>query len=149
VVDEDGVGGGIVDNLRGVKGFVNNSSPIKLEDKSKPQGEKKDNYRNLKTQCSYMLADKVNNHKITISATLTETEKDQLVEELGQIRRKITDDHTTLQIIGKEEVKENLGRSPDLSDAMMMRMIFDLEKPKHYIPPPPELGYGGVNPFPI
>ena len=146
VVDEDGVGGGVVDGLKGIKGFVNNSSAIKTVDPLHSGELKKENYRNLKTQCSYILAEKINNHKMTISAKLNENDKDFLVEELGQVRRKITDDVSTLQIVPKEEVKENLGRSPDLSDMMMMRTYFELDKPKtyHY---DPAMGVGGVLPY--
>ena len=34
-----------------------------------------------------------------------------------------------LKILQKEEVKENLGRSPDFSDSIMMRMFFELKSP--------------------
>jgi hypothetical protein len=146
-IDEDGVGGGVVDHLKGVKGFVNNSSPIKTPNPLMIGDTKKDNYRNLKTQCSYIFADKVNNHKASISAPLVESDRDSLVEELGQIRRKITGDDSTLQIIAKEEIKENLGRSPDLSDMMMMRAYFELDKPRKFTMPPAEVGFGGVNPY--
>jgi hypothetical protein len=135
VVDEDGVGGGVVDHLKGIKGFVNNSAAIKTPLVTKFGEVKKENYRNLKTQCSYMLADKINNHKMTVSAKLSELDKDLLVEELGQIRRKVTEDVSTLQLVSKEEIKENLGRSPDLADMMMMRTFFELNKPLRYIQP--------------
>jgi len=146
VVDEDGIGGGVVDTLRGIKGFVNNSLPIKTVDKLTGL-EKKQNYRNLKTQCSYILAEKINTHKLTVSATVSELERDMLIEELGQVRRKITDDVSTLQIMAKEDVKQNLGRSPDVADMMMMRCYFELDKPRVYVPINPALGYGGVQPY--
>jgi hypothetical protein len=66
VVDEDGVGGGVVDHLKGIKGFVNNSAAIKTPLVTKFGEVKKENYRNLKTQCSYILADKINNHRLTV-----------------------------------------------------------------------------------
>jgi len=31
-----------------------------------------------------------------------------------------------LRILGKDKVKEGLGRSPDFADAMMMRMVLEL-----------------------
>jgi hypothetical protein len=146
VVDEDGVGGGVVDHLKGIKGFVNNSSPIMTKSPLNSNELKKENYRNLKTQCSYIFADKVNNHVATISAKLKEEDREYLIEELGQIRRKITGDDSTLQLIAKEEIKENLGRSPDLSDCMMMRAYFELDKPKKFNYDP-SLGFGGVNSY--
>ena len=146
IADEDGVGGGVVDALKGIKGFVNNAAAIKTVNKLTGE-EKKQNYRNLKTQCSYILAEKINTHKMTVSAKLSEIERDMLIEELGQVRKKITDDVSTLQILAKEEVKQNLGRSPDLADMMMMRTYFELDKPKVYVPVDPRYGYGGVNPY--
>ena len=48
-------------------------------------------------------------------------------EELALIRAKYADaDDKKLQIDGKEEMKESLGRSPDFADALMMRMLLEL-----------------------
>lgn len=151
VIDEDGIGGGVVDQLGGVKGFINNSSAIKTPSPD-PTIEKlkKENYKNLKTQCSYILAEKINTHTLTISAQLKEKDRDQLIEELGQIRRKITNDVSTLQIVSKEEIKENLGRSPDLADALMMRAYFEVDKPRRFkMPDLSVFGFGGVKPYPL
>jgi len=116
LVDEDGVGGGVLDLLPGAKGFIANSVPIH-----------KDNYANLKTQCSYLLADYINNHKLSV-LNLSQQEKDLLIEELEQIKRKDADKDGKNKIIGKDEVKELIGRSPDRSDALMLRMWFELKK---------------------
>ncbi|MFP5263734.1 MAG: phage terminase large subunit [Blastocatellia bacterium] len=131
IIDEDGVGGGVVDQVPGSKGFVANSTP--LED---PTTNEKPNYRNLKTQCSYMLADAVNDHEIAIDLNVVsdvdgvtpETFKEDLIEELEQIKAKDPDsDDKKLQLIPKEEIKEMIGRSPDYADALMMRMYFFLD----------------------
>jgi len=147
VIDEDGVGGGVVDNLRGCKGFVNNAAPIKTPSSLDSSQLKKENFKNLKTQCSYLLAEKVNAHLVAVTAKLSENDRDSIIEELGQIRRKVTNDVTTLQIISKEQIKESLGHSPDFADMMMMRTYFELDKPKGYRMPDPATGYGGVNPY--
>lgn len=120
LVDEDGVGGGIVDNMQGINGFVNNSSPLE-----NPALGYKENYKNLKTQCYYMLADKINNHGIAINCN-NETEKELIIEELEQVKSKDSDNK--LEIISKDEIKELIGRSPDFSDALMMRMWFELNR---------------------
>tara|TARA_A100001015_G_C14770009_1_gene624838 strand:- start:1 stop:729 length:729 start_codon:yes stop_codon:yes gene_type:complete len=112
-VDEDGIGGGVKDILR-CKGFVNNSKAIKGE-----------NYVNLKTQCYYTLADYINKLKIYVKAERI-TLKNAITEELEQVRRKNYDKDTKLQLIGKDDVKTALGRSPDYADAIMMRMIYEL-----------------------
>ena len=33
-----------------------------------------------------------------------------------------------LKLISKSEVKSNIGRSPDISDMLMMRMYFEVKK---------------------
>lgn len=122
IVDDDGVGGGVVDNMRGIKGFVNNSSAL-----DNPVTHAQENYQNLKTQCYYLLADYINNHKISI-VTQDEKFKADLVEELEQVKSKDADKDQKKRLMPKEEIKELLGRSPDYADALMFRMYFELRK---------------------
>lgn len=123
IIDEDGVGGGLVDELKGsgkpVKGFINNSTQIQT-------GIKKYNFANLKTQCYFMLADYVNDGKIGCYGDIPIDYKDLLIEDLEQIKVKNADKDTKLRIVDKEQIKENIGRSPDFSDAMMMRMLGEI-----------------------
>lgn len=120
VVDEDGVGGGVVDGLRGIKGFVNNSSPI-----IDPRNYQKQNFKNLKAQCSYMMADKINAREMSVKNCTVEL-RTKLIEELEQVKGKDLDMDGKLQLVPKEDVKELLGRSPDYADALMMRMYFEI-----------------------
>ena len=53
--------------------------------------------------------------------------KKRLIEELEQVKSRDLDKDGKLKIITKEEVKERLGRSPDFSDMLMMRMWFELQ----------------------
>ena len=134
IVDEDGVGGGVVDQCKGIKGFVNNSSPIENKE-SEPidivhNGTlslkmPNENYQNLRSQCYYLLADRMNNHKIAIKTKDTKIQ-DTISEELEQIVRHKADEDTKLAIIPKKDIKDNLGRSPDYADTLMMRMWFEL-----------------------
>lgn len=117
VVDEDGVGGGVVDILR-CKGFVNNSSPLE-----NPITRQKENFDNLKSQCYYKLAEMINDSKLYINASGTMKEK--IVEELEQVKQKSVDNDGKKGIIPKDKVKALIGRSPDFSDALAMRMIFE------------------------
>lgn len=119
LVDEDGVGGGVVDMLR-CKGFVNNSSPIQHN------GEKQ-NYSNLKSQCYYILAGIINDHNIYIQ-TSNEEYKELLKQDLEQVKQKSVDSDGKLGVLSKDKVKEIIGRSPDYSDPLMMRVYFDLIK---------------------
>jgi hypothetical protein len=113
IVDDDGIGGGVRDILR-CKGFVNNATPIN-----------KENYQNLKTQCYYKLADYINASKIYLHTNDTSIKED-LTKELEQVRRDKIDRDTKLAILPKEKVKQIIGRSPDYSDALMMRMYYEL-----------------------
>ena len=65
-------------------------------------------------------------HAGKIGMSLNDDLKEGLIEELEQIKRKNSDKDGKLEIIGKDEIKENLGRSPDLADCLMMRMYFEL-----------------------
>lgn len=139
VIDEDGIGGGVVDHLPGVKGFMANSSALP----TKAQPDVKPNYKNLKAQCSYLLADMVNTHAMAVDNVIVsevegvtgEVYEQHLIEELEQIKAKDPDkDDAKLQIVPKDEVKEKIQRSPDYSDALMMRMLFELKKPVGNIP---------------
>lgn len=118
IVDDDGVGGGVTDIL-GCTGFVNNSAPIVVD------GEK-ENFTNLKSQCSYKLAQKMNADEIWLDVEEGDIQ-DAIKEELGQIKQKDMDKDGKKAIIPKEQVKEIIGRSPDYSDMIMMRMYFTLE----------------------
>lgn len=127
IADDDGVGGGLVDSVRGIKGFVGNSSPLKLKDSRAPTGERKDNYKNLRSQCGFMFAEKVKKHQIAITAKIDEATKEMIIEDLQQLKKKETVTEAPLQLIPKDEIKQALGRSPDFSDMMMMRMYFELD----------------------
>ena len=113
IVDEDGVGGGAKDILR-CKGFINNSRPLKGE-----------NYQNLKTQCYYKLADLINRGQIGVSTNDIKL-KELLIQELEQVRRTNMDKDSKLSILSKDKIKDLIGRSPDYSDALMMRMYYEL-----------------------
>lgn len=113
ICDEDGVGGGLVDMLR-CKGFVNNSRALKGQ-----------NYENLQAQCAFMLAERINTNGIYIESKYTKEQED-IIEELEQLKQKNMDVDGKKGIIGKDKVKELIGRSPDYRDMLLMRMWFTL-----------------------
>lgn len=131
VVDEDGVGGGVVDHLYGINGFMGGRSAL-----PDPISEIKGYYKNLRSQCYYILADKINKHEIAISADVTESQRESIIEELQQIRRVDAASDAPLQVVPKDDMKEALGRSPDYADTMMMRMYFELLKSAPSYNPP-------------
>ena len=130
VIDEDGVGGGVVDELKAqhkqITGFVNGSRAI--ETKATVQAQIH-NFANLKAQCYFKLADYVNTAKISCYADIPINIKNLLIEDLEQIKAKDIDKDGKLRVIGKDEIKESLGRSPDVGDAIMMRMVGELKNP--------------------
>ena len=120
IVDEDGVGGGVKDILN-CKGFVNNSVPIAL---TGANGQK-ENFGNLKSQCYFKLADRINKQGVFIDCTDIEI-REFIVQELDWVKRKDPDKDGKLYVLPKDVIKDNIGRSPDYADALMMREWFDL-----------------------
>lgn len=133
LVDEDGVGGGVVDGLPGIRGFVANSSPLPTSAEVRTRFSKienefipKRNFGNLKSQCGFKLAELINEHKITFQ--LPEL-RDIIVEELtASLRHKDPSSDGKLQLKPKDEVKISLGRSPDVADTFIFRAWFELRK---------------------
>jgi hypothetical protein len=122
IVDEDGVGGGVVDILE-CSGFVNNSTALK-----NPISREAENYDNLKSQCYYLLAEDINSNTIYIEDAIPE-EKEMIIQELEQVKQFKMDMDGKKRVLPKDKVKEIIGRSPDYSDLLMMRKWFEL-KPK-------------------
>jgi phage terminase large subunit len=117
IVDEDGVGGGVVDFLK-CKGFVNNSTPIKV-------GNDPANFRNLKSQCYFGISDRINGNQVYIAAD--GVDKEAIIEELQYVKQKNMDKDGKREVLSKDEIKEQLGRSPDYADMIMMRYYFDIK----------------------
>jgi PBSX family phage terminase large subunit len=128
IIDEDGIGGGIVDEMKGVRGFINNATPIELKQPptsyTKPP---KHNFANLKSQCYFYLANLMNEGKITCFKEINPEIKDFLIADLQQIKVKNIEKDGKIAVTPKDEIKESLGRSPDFSDAVMMRIFFELK----------------------
>ncbi|MDV3461805.1 terminase [Elizabethkingia anophelis] len=126
IADDDGVGGGVVDNCD-IMGFVNNSVALKEKDVAETTDKlEKPNYKNLQTQCLYRLAKRINNNGIYIESDLQDSQKDDIVEELESIKSD-NEDISKLKVISKEAVKDIIGRSPDYRDMLLMREWFELE----------------------
>ena len=127
VLDEDGVGGGVVDKVKGCVGFVNNASPIKTkEDEEKAKrGLPQNNFGSLKAQCWFETLDRAEQGDIRIECEDVDM-KAEINEEFGAIKQKDIDKDSKVNIIGKELIKESIGRSPDFGDMIMMRAIFSL-----------------------
>jgi hypothetical protein len=114
VIDADGIWWWVVDALPWVVSF-NGWLPAR-----KPQK----NFGNLKTQCAFILQEFVRDWKVSFK-NLTNEEKDLLRQEMENMRVK-DPDSDKLYLEKKEELKKRIQRSPDIYDAVMMRMIFEV-----------------------
>lgn len=136
IADEDGVGGGVVDGLRGIKGFQGGSSPLPvwsfIANRLVPA-----NYRNFRSQCFFKLGEMVNDHKLSIKLKTFHTNIEgytkekalsDLIEELDAIKQTDNSEDGKLSIIPKSDIKEMLGRSTDFADVLMMRMSFEMKE---------------------
>jgi hypothetical protein len=113
LADESGVGGGIVDSLN-INGFIANSKPID------------EGYQSLKDECGYKLAGLFENDRVYFEKYATESVKEDIETELGQLKTFESEKDNKLKICPKEKIKENIGRSPDWLDVFIMRMYFEI-----------------------
>lgn len=118
IVDEDGIGGGVVDILK-CKGFIANAKPIIIHGMNQAYGSMKD-------QCGFYLADRVN--KGEVYSKLDSTNREKLIQELEQLQAQEVDSDMKNKIVSKDFMKEKLGRSPDILDCYIMRASLDIHK---------------------
>src|SRR6056297_377608 len=115
ICDEDGVGGGVVDILK-CKGFKNNRKAFR-----------KENYKNLKSQCYFYLSKLINSSRLYVNI-LDEQTKEIIKEELDVMKEDNIDNDGKVEVIRKDKIKEIIGRSPDYADMLMMRCYFEVIK---------------------
>ena len=133
MIDEDGIGGAIVDGMLGVKGFIANSSPLPTREQIRIRQSRiesdlipKTNYKNLKAQCAWKISEMINEHKIAFKVP---EYREVIIEELSALlRQKDVDKDGKLQLVPKEEVKISLSKSPDIGDPIIYRAWFELRK---------------------
>jgi len=134
-VDAIGVGAGVASSsmLDGIVGYKSSyqairtdASPVLLPNvhytKEAPLVT---DYKNLRSQCVFTLAEKVNNHLLacTVKDGIIQ---EQIIEELSLYQDASKGDGKRFAT-PKEDVKDLLGRSPDISDTFLMRMYFDVK----------------------
>lgn len=125
VADAIGEGAYLPHMLPGIRAFIGGSSPLMDKD-AKFDEMKRAFYANLRTQCIYEMAHKIKQGKVFFPSD-NEDNKKKMIEELQQWKVQDMNDERKLKIIGKDEVKSSIGRSPDISDALYMRCFFDLD----------------------
>ena len=131
LIDEDGIGGGVVDHLKGVKSFTANSTPIDTRTQAIERISKANHslvpktvYANLKAQCGWKIAELINAHRVCFDVP---NYRDMIIEDLSASIRDKTPDSDGKKILKpKIDVKQELGRSPDVGDTILMRAYFEL-----------------------
>lgn len=119
VLDEDGIGGGVVDLLPGCIGFIANSKPLELE------GEKQ-NFNSLKAQCAYLAGEKIDEGLVYMNIQSVDIQQ-KILAEAEAYRKTGYDEDKKLGITPKKEVKKLLNDcSPDDFDNIIMRMRLEL-----------------------
>lgn len=122
IYDADGLGSFLRGYLQGAKPFNNGGKVV---------GDV--NYKNLKSQCGYKLAEYINAGKIMIDC---EVDRSEMIKELECLQSYKLDDDGKIQLMPKAKIKEIIGKSPDILDALTMRMFFEikpeLKRPKSY-----------------
>ena len=119
--DADGLGAYLRGYLKAAKPFHNNAKPIKESGKNTVV-----NYENLKAQCYYKLADKMEDNLVWFA---DKTYEGDIRKELAVIR-KVIKDNGKVGINKKKDQKKLLGHSPDFADGIIPRAIFDIGKRK-------------------
>lgn len=139
LVDQDGVGGWVVDEGE-YQGFSGGLPAMK-----DPSTEIKENYDNLKTQCAYRMAERVDRASVAVSPAVVvrvdgiptdevtlgnepKSWRKLLSEDLRSFKRRDPDSDGKKKIQPKAQQKIQLnGRSPDSGDAFIMREFFELQ----------------------
>lgn len=135
-VDAIGVGAGVASSslLDGIVAFKSSLGAIKTDidpvrlpnvhyNKDAPLTTE---YRNLRSQCIFELARRVNEHKIAIKTGDIRI-KEQIIEELA-LYQDVSKGDGKRFATQKEDIVALLGRSPDLSDVLIMRMYFEIRE---------------------
>lgn len=115
VYDADGLGSFLRGYLSGAKPFNNGGKPL----------TENSNYKNLKSECGYTLAKKINDGLIMIDCEVPNSE---LIKEFECLQSYKLDDDGKIQLLPKAKIKELIGHSPDRLDMFIMRMYFEIPK---------------------
>lgn len=134
-VDAIGVGAGVASSsfLDGIVGYKSSYQAIKTDNSiiKLPNISYRDtislvsDYKNLRNQCVFTLASKINNHEI--ASRVTGRQKEAIIEELA-VYQDVSSGDGKRTATAKEDVKVVLGHSPDDSDTWIMRMYFVIKE---------------------
>lgn len=123
IADSDGMGQYLESYLQGIETFRANKTPIDRQ------------YGNLSHECLFKLAELIRKGEIFLDVPESQRVvvggrehrlRDVLVEELGQLKidNASIDKDQKKRVISKDEMKKNIGRSPDFLDVLKMAMFY-------------------------
>lgn len=115
IVDKVGNGQGVFDLLKGCVGFIGGSSAFNQEP-----------FQNLRTQCYYKLSEMINQGLVSIKTDVINY--DMICQELESHKKYKIESDNKSQITPKDRIKQEIGRSPDVADALSMRMFYEYKK---------------------
>lgn len=134
-VDVNNVGAGVADGLYGCVPFNSNSTPFLTKQQIRDRKNRISNemipaqqviYDRLKTQCAFKLAELINEHRI--STVHVGEYRDEIISDLtATLQERDIDKDGKKKMATKEEIKAELGRSPDVGDTFLMRMWWELK----------------------
>lgn len=114
IVDSDGLGQYLESYLIGIKEFHGGSAAFDPNE-----------YMNLKAECAFMLASAINKRELFIEEA-TEEQRERIAEELSICLKRdtLSGDEKKKRLLPKKDMVDQLGRSPDYLDALLMGMYF-------------------------
>ena len=131
-VDAIGVGAGVASSslLDGIVGFKSSYQAMRTDVSAihlpnvhyRNDAPLISEYKNLRSQCVFTLAGLVNDHKVACKITDVRV-KERIIEELALYQDASAGDGKRFAT-PKEDIVALLGRSPDLSDTLIMRCYF-------------------------
>ena len=120
IYDATGAGLYLKNYLKGAYVFHSGAKPIK----------EKESFEHLKTQCYFKLAEHINEGKIRI---YDDNLREELIDEVLQIKTMPKEKlDGKIKMIKKEDIKKFIGRSPDILDALAMRMVHTIKQKMDY-----------------
>jgi hypothetical protein len=91
------------------------------------KGEKAKEFEHLKTQCYYLLAKEIMKEN-SLFRIYDKSLKEELTDEVLQIKTLPKEKlEATIKMIKKDDIKKAIGRSPDILDALAMRMVYEVK----------------------
>jgi hypothetical protein len=136
LVDAIGVGAGVASSslLDGIIGYKSSFGAIRTdEDPTKlpnvhytKAAVLTSEYANLRSQCVFTLAGLINDHKVACKLSDVRI-REAIIEELALYQDASKGDGKKMPTM-KDDIKALLGRSPDISDTLIMRCYFEVRQ---------------------